>query len=65
MKEIKVVIKLTVHTDDRDQELMDEAVYNELMELMEERELNYTYKVVESDDDEEEDTDLDGVEDYV
>lgn len=53
MKEMKVTIKLTIHADDRDKELRDEAVYGELMDLMESQDLTYTYKVTETEDDEE------------
>lgn len=54
MKEIQIVIKIKVMADDRDKELIDEAVFEELTALIEERDLNYSYKVLESDDDEEE-----------
>jgi hypothetical protein len=53
MKEIKVVIRLTVHADDRDKEMMDEVIYSHLMDMMEEQDLNYTYKVVDDEEDEE------------
>ena len=53
MKELKVTIKLTVHTDDQDKETRDEAIYSELMDLMEAQDLPYTFKV--EDDGEEED----------
>lgn len=55
MKEIKVTIKLTVYSDDRDKELLDEAVYEELQAQMEEQELNYNYKASELDEEEAED----------
>jgi len=53
MKEIKVTIKLIVHSDDKDKELMDEAVEAQLQEMLDEKDLNYTYKVVEVEDEEE------------
>lgn len=62
MKEIKVTIKLTVYADDRDKELLDEAVYDHLLELMEERDLPYKYKATEVEDDEDEELEEDFLE---
>jgi len=54
MKEIKVTIKLTVYSDDSDKETLNESIYQELQDQMESESLLYTYKTVDTLDDEEE-----------
>jgi hypothetical protein len=54
MKEIKVTIKLTVIANDTDKELIDEAVYSALMDQMEDQSLEYKYKAVELEDEDNE-----------
>lgn len=53
MKEMKVTITLTLHADEHDKELRDEAVYENLLELMEAQDLSYKFKVLETEDEEE------------
>jgi len=55
MKEIKIVIKLTVTANDKDEDLITEAVHAELMSQMEDNSLDFSYKVVEEEEDEETD----------
>jgi hypothetical protein len=53
MKEIKIVIKLTVTANDKDEDLITEAVHQELMSQMEDNSLDFSYKVMEEEEDEE------------